>query len=69
MPLTITPEPFAAIRQAVKPRHAEILVTEIAGTDGSDQPQFLDVDDFLIRVDTFMEQTKADPSRSRKRQR
>jgi hypothetical protein len=40
MPLTITPERFAAIRARIMRRKAEAFVAEITETDWNDQPHF-----------------------------
>jgi hypothetical protein len=67
MPLTITPERFAAIRAKIMGRKAQAIVAEITATDWNDQPHFHAVDDFLKFADTFIEQCEVDPSGSRKR--
>jgi hypothetical protein len=67
MPLTITPERFAAIRAKIMRRKAEALAAEIATIDWNNQTHFQSVDDFLKFSDTFIEQSETDPSASRKR--
>jgi hypothetical protein len=68
MPLTISPERFAAIRKAVLERRMENLAVEIAAaTDWDKQPHFSDVDDFMRYADTFLESSETPPRRSPKR--
>jgi Zn-finger nucleic acid-binding protein len=69
MPLSMTPERFAAIRQSVMKRRAESLVAEIAATDWDKQPHFSNLDDFLAFADTFVEPSENPSERSRKRPR
>jgi hypothetical protein len=40
MPLTITPDRYAAIREKLKQRQAEALAAEIVATDWNDLPHF-----------------------------
>jgi hypothetical protein len=65
MPLTITPERFAAISTKIMRRKAEALAAEIATTDWNNQAHFQNVDDFLEHADTFIEQPETDPLQSR----
>jgi hypothetical protein len=66
MPLTITPERFAAIREKMKQRRAEKLVAEIATTDWTTLAHFHNVDDFLKHLDALVEPPKTDHSKSGK---
>jgi hypothetical protein len=61
MPLTITPERFAAIRAKIMRLKSEALAAEISATVWNDQPHFHAVDDFLKLADTFIEQSETDP--------
>jgi hypothetical protein len=64
----MTPERFAAIRQAVMQRRMDKLAAEITtATDWDKQPRFNNVDDFLRYADTFIEQSQNPQRRSPKR--
>lgn len=68
MLLPMTPERFAAIRKRVMERRTKALVAEIAATDWDKLPRF-EVDEFLIFLDSLVEQSETPPPRPRKRRK